>query len=99
MATKTQTVKVMLKHKASYPGVNWVEPIEWEPNTDWANDDWKYESGAFWSDTEDEAGLAVSGNLDAENNEGDIIEVSISEVHWRSSGDCRYLQDAEIAAE
>jgi len=94
-ADKRQTIKVRLMHRTSYPGVNWVEPVKWEPATDWANEDWLYERGALWSDEREEAGLAVSGYLDIENDEDDEIEVPVEDIYWMSSGDCRHLQDAQ----
>ena len=96
MTKKTQTVKIRLMHKASHPGVNWVRTVGWNPTTDWADDSWTLEEGSLWSDAEEEAGLAVSGYHDVQNVEGDVIGVSIDDVHWRSCGDCRYLQGAKI---
>jgi len=89
-----QTVKVEILHERN-AGTHWVRPVGWEPKwPDTAQADWLYEEGAFWSDAEEEMGMAIDHT---DNPRGDYDEVPIERLFWSTSGDCRFAGHVEAA--
>ena len=77
-------VIVYLQHRTDYPHFIWCQPVGWIVDTSWAPDDWCYDDGAFWGPEEEEAGLCLTGGY--EGDEGDEIEVNLSDLVWRGHG-------------
>ncbi len=87
---KTTTLTVELMHRSSIPGAIWAKPCGWEPENEIEGSEWI--DGSWWDDAGNTAGLVCF----VEGNEGDIVEVVLSDLRVASCGDCRVINGRVI---
>jgi hypothetical protein len=90
-------VAVRVSHRTSRPHTVWVEPVGWQPDVSAFGDEVFFDGGV-WDDDGEVAGLAACFS-DLETNdpeEGEEYEVSLADLFWLSSGDCRNVGKVEV---
>jgi hypothetical protein len=89
MHDETKTVKVEILHRAGRPHAWWARPLGWKPISPAGEESWVLDGGSLWSEQEEEAGIALLGGTSLD--EGDVLNVPLSELVWLESGTCKIL--------
>lgn len=91
-------VNVKLLHdRCRDTGTCWCEPVGWSAKRpSCAEDDWEFCEGTYWSEHEEELGMAVQGHLFVSHNEGDVVDVPMENVFWSTCGDIRFAEQVEL---